>query len=295
MRSLRATPRSRRIAIASIAALCSIAVAGAAYASELPSQTSTNWAGYAAITGSSTREYAKRFIHVSGSWVEPTATCTAGEPTFSAFWVGLGGYKQTSRALEQVGSEADCSASGQVSYYAWYEYVPAGPNTINKLAVRAGDKITASVTVRGDRAKVTLTDVTTGATFKHTKKMRSPKPDVSAAEWIAEAPSACNNDRCTPLTLTNFGSLTFTSATATSVGLDGRHTGVIDDAAWIYGAIELQSTNSRSRFNQNEPSQATTGTLAATGDSFSVTYGGGAAGATGPSGPSGSSGVTGAT
>jgi len=278
-----------------MAALCSIAAAGAAYATELPSQTSTNWAGYAAITGSSTREYAKRFIHVSGSWVEPTATCTAGEPTFSAFWVGLGGYKQTSRALEQVGSEADCSASGQVSYYAWYEYVPAVPNTINKLAVRAGDEITASVAVRGDRAKVTLTDVTTGATFKHTKKMRSPKPDVSAAEWIAEAPSACNNDRCTPLTLTNFGSLTFTSATATSVGLDGRHTGVIDDAAWIYGAIELQSTNSRSRFNQNEPSQATTGTLAATGDSFSVTYGGGAAGATGPSGPSGSSGVTGAT
>jgi hypothetical protein len=278
-----------------MAALCSIAAAGAAYASELPSQTSTNWAGYAAITGSSTREYAKRFTHVSGSWVEPTATCTAGAPTFSAFWVGLGGYKQTSRALEQVGSEADCSASGQVSYYAWYEYVPAGPNTINKLAVRAGDEITASVAVRGDRAKVTLTDVTTGATFKHTKKMRSPKPDVSAAEWIAEAPSACNNDRCTPLTLTNFGSLTFTSATATSVGLDGRHTGVIDDAAWIYGAIELQSTNSRSRFNQNEPSQATTGTLAATGDSFSVTYGGGAAGATGPSGPSGSSGVTGAT
>jgi hypothetical protein len=278
-----------------MAALCSIAAAGAAYASELPSQTSTNWAGYAAITGSSTREYAKRFTHVSGSWVEPTATCTAGAPTFSAFWVGLGGYKQTSRALEQVGSEADCSASGQVSYYAWYEYVPAGPNTINKLAVRAGDEITASVAVRGDRAKVTLTDVTTGATFKHTKKMRSPKPDVSAAEWIAEAPSACNNDRCTPLTLTNFGSLTFTSATATSVGLDGRHTGVIDDAAWIYGAIDLQSTNSRSRFNQNEPSQATTGTLAATGDSFSVTYGGGAAGATGPSGPSGSSGATGAT
>jgi hypothetical protein len=278
-----------------MAALCSIAAAGAAYATELPSQTSTNWAGYAAITGSSTREYAKRFTHVSGSWVEPTATCTAGAPTFSAFWVGLGGYKQTSRALEQVGSEADCSASGQVSYYAWYEYVPAGPNTINKLAVRAGDEITASVAVRGDRAKVTLTDVTTGATFKHTKKMRSPKPDVSAAEWIAEAPSACNNDRCTPLTLTNFGSLTFTSATATSVGLDGRHTGVIDDAAWIYGAIDLQSTNSRSRFNQNEPSQATTGTLAATGDSFSVTYGGGAAGATGPSGPSGSSGATGAT
>jgi len=44
------------------------------------------------------------------------------------------------------------------------------------------------------------------------------------------------------------------------VGIDGRQTGVIDDSDWIYGAIELQSTNSRSRFNQNEPSEATTGT-----------------------------------
>jgi hypothetical protein len=295
MRNLRSTPRSRRIAVASTIALCSIAAAGAAYASELPSQTSTNWAGYAAITGSSTRAYAKRFTYVAGSWVEPTATCTPAEPTFSAFWVGLGGYKEASKALEQIGSEADCTASGQVSYYAWYEYVPAGPNTIRKIAVSPGDEITASVAVRGDRATVTLKDLTTDVSFKHTRKMRSPKPDVSAAEWIAEAPSACNNDRCTPLTLTNFGSLTFTSATATSVGLLGRHTGVIDDPAWIYGAIDLESTNSRSRFNQNEPSQASTGILAATGDSFSVTYGSGASGATGSSGPSGSSGVTGAT
>ncbi|MGD0980049.1 MAG: G1 family glutamic endopeptidase [Solirubrobacteraceae bacterium] len=295
MRSPRSSGRSRRIAIASVVALCSGAAAGAAYASELPSQTSTNWAGYAAITGSSTREYAKHFNHVSGTWVEPTATCTPAEPTFSAFWVGLGGYKQTSKALEQVGSEADCTASGQVSYYAWYEYVPQGPNTIGRIAVSPGDEITATVTVKGERATVTLTDLTTGATFKHTRKMRSPKPDVSAAEWIAEAPSACTNNRCTPLTLTNFGSLTFTNATATSVGTDGRQTGVIDDSDWIYGAIDLESTNSRGRFNQNEPSEATTGTLAATGDSFSVTYGSGATGASGSSGSSGTTGVTGAT
>jgi hypothetical protein len=298
MRSQRSPRKSRWIAIASIVALCSAGAAGAAYASELPSQTSTNWAGYAAITGSSTRDYAKRFTRVSGTWVEPTATCTPTEPTFSAFWVGLGGYKQASKALEQVGSEADCTASGQVSYYAWYEYVPQGPNTINRIAVSPGDEITASVAVKGDRATVRLTDVTTGATFKRTRKMRSPKPDVSAAEWIAEAPSACNNDRCTPLTLTNFGSLAFSNATATSVGLDGRQTGAIDDPAWIYGAIDLESTNSRSRFNQNEPSAATTGPLAASGDSFSVTYGSGATGSTGStgsSGSSGSSGVTGAT
>jgi hypothetical protein len=260
----------------------------------MPSQTSTNWAGYAAVTGSSTRAYAKRFSYVSGTWTEPTATCTAQAPTFSAFWVGLGGYKETSKALEQVGSEADCTASGQVSYYVWYEYFPAPPHTIHKIAVSPGDQIAAAVRVKGDRAVLTLTDLTTGVSFKHTKKMRSPKPDVSAAEWIAEAPSAaCNQNRCAPLTLTDFGSLTFTSATATSVGIDGRHTGAIDDPAWIYGAIDLESTNLRSRFNDNQPSEATAGTLASTGDSFSVTYGSGATGVTGSSGSSGSSGSTG--
>jgi hypothetical protein len=283
------------VALSIVVAVGLVGAAGTAYASELPSQTSTNWAGYAAITGPSTSDYAKHFTHVSGTWIEPTAACTAAKPTFSAFWVGLGGYKETSKALEQVGSEADCTASGQVSYYAWYEYVPLGPNTIHKIRVNPGDEITATVGAKRDRATITLTDVTTGVSFKHTKRMRSPKPDVSAAEWIAEAPSACNQNRCTPLALTNFGSLTFTNATATSVGIDGLQTGGIDDSAWIYGAIDLDSNNSRSRFNRIEPSEATTGNLAATGDSFSVTYGTGSTGPTGSSGSTGPSGASGST
>ena len=241
MRTL--TPRrpTRRIALASVLAVAAAAAASSAYASELPSQVSTNWAGYAAVTARSTRAFAKHFTSVSGTWVQPSATCVAGEPTFSAFWVGLGGYKQSSKALEQVGSEADCSAAGQVSYYAWYEYVPRGPVTIRRIAVAAGDTISAKVSVRKNRATVSLTDETTGVAFTNALRMRKPHPDVSAAEWIAEAPANCNQKTCRPLTLTNFGAISFSAAIATSVGTDGSHAGTIDDPDWIYGAISLQS------------------------------------------------------
>jgi len=275
------------------------AAAGVAYATELPSQISSNWAGYAAVTGASTRAYARRFTSVEGTWVQPSATCVAGEPTFSAFWVGIGGYKVSSKALEQVGSEADCSPSGQVTYYAWYEYVPAGPVTIDRVAVSPGDTITATVTVHHDRATVTLTDLTAATSFTHTKLMRSPRPDVSAAEWTAEAPSNCNGNHCTPLQLTDFGSVDFANATATSIGVDGRHAGVIDDPDWIYGAINLQSGQQQPFFSHRLPSAASVSPLGVTGNAFTVTFGsqppGGTTGTTGTTTTTGTTGATSAT
>jgi Peptidase A4 family len=291
---------SRRLLRFALVAVATLAFAGVAYATQLPDQVSTNWAGYAAISGPSTVAFAKRFTSVSGTWVQPAATCVPGEPTFSAFWVGLGGYKNSSKALEQIGSEADCSQSGTVSYYVWYEYVPAGPHNIRAVLVNPGDTISATVRVKGERATVTLTDVTTGASYHHTKVMRSPRPDVSAADWIAEAPSNCDRSGCKPLTLTNFGSVTFTAASATSVGYDGLHTGVIDDPDWIYGAINLQSQGQHLRFGgfgQQQQSAASTSTLALTGDGFTVTYGSSspATGTTGTTGTTAATGTTGPT
>jgi hypothetical protein len=287
--------RTRTLIAAAAALAITALVAASAAATQLPSQVSTNWAGYAAVTGRSTHAFARRFTNVTGTWVQPAATCVPGQPTFSAFWVGLGGYRQSSHSLEQVGTEADCSASGVVSYYAWYEYVPAGPNTIHMVPIAPGDTVTASVAVRGTRATVTLTDTSSGATYTHVKRMLSPRPDVGAAEWIAEAPSNCNRNNCTPLTLTNFGSVAFTGATATAVGLDGVHTGAIDDPAWTYGAINLQSGSGGFRFAHDVRSSAAVGTLAATGDAFDVTYTGGQPGPNaGPTGASGTSGPAGA-
>src|SRR6201995_4887896 len=80
-------------------------------------KTSANWAGYAA-TGA-------QFSKVSGSWVQPQASCD-GSRGDAVFWVGIGGATQESSALEQTGTEVDCSG-GSAAYSAWYELVPAAP------------------------------------------------------------------------------------------------------------------------------------------------------------------------
>ncbi len=101
------------------AALAALAIAaGTVGTSAAATAVSSNWAGYA-VTG-------QTFKTVSGTWVQPTANCSAStaETTASAFWVGLGGDSDTSSALEQTGTEADCLANGTTRYTAWYELVP---------------------------------------------------------------------------------------------------------------------------------------------------------------------------
>ena len=96
------------------------------------SSNSANWAGYAVHRSGIS------FRRVSASWRQPTATCTPGQAAFSAYWVGIGGFSQNSQALEQIGTEADCKASGQRVISAWYEIVPA-PSTPISIAVGPGD------------------------------------------------------------------------------------------------------------------------------------------------------------
>ena len=92
-------------AIAAVFAALAMA-AGTVGSSSAATAVSSNWAGYA-VTGTS-------FKTVSGTWVQPTANCSSStaETTASAFWVGLGGDSDTSSALEQAGTEADCLANG---------------------------------------------------------------------------------------------------------------------------------------------------------------------------------------
>jgi hypothetical protein len=175
-------------------------------------QTSANWAGYAA-TGS-------QFSKVSGSWVQPQASCDSSRGD-AVFWVGIGGATSESSALEQTGTEVDCS-SGSPEYSAWYELVPAAPVKIG-LDVHPGDHISASVGVDGDQVSIALTDQTTGKSFNRTLQMDSP--DTSSAEWIAEAPSVCQGDaaagNCQPVSLADFGTASFTDSTATGSGQTG--------------------------------------------------------------------------
>jgi hypothetical protein len=192
---------------------------------------SSNWAGYA-VTGQS--GVVRHFKHVTGSWVQPTATCTPGSDSYSAYWVGLGGYLQSSRKLEQVGTEADCDISGATQYYAWYELVPSAPVTL-KLAIAPGDAISAAVSVKGAYVTVTLADQTRGTRIS--KRLHFAAPDTTSAEWIAEAPSACNSTGvCEPLPLADFGVVDFTNA---AVRIADGHTGTISSPYWSAEPVAL--------------------------------------------------------
>ena len=267
------THRQIRRTIALALSTVAVAGAGVALANTIPNQASSNWAGWVATAVPRSAGVARHFTTIAGSWVQPSATCSPHTTTFAAFWVGLGGYSQRSQALEQIGSEADCSSHGQIFYYAWYEFVPRPPITIQRLRITPGDAISASVHVSSGNVTVSLTDRTTGAHFSRRVVMRSPPPDTSAAEWIAEAPSNCEgNNRCRPLRLTNFGQIGFTAASATSIGTAGRHTGTINDPAWDYGAIVL-SSNGSSNYSTNEKSYAQPSMLSPGGTAFTVNYG----------------------
>lgn len=227
----------KRLLGSMIPALACLAFAAPALATTQEG-ASENWAGYVVTNNDDSG-----FSAVSGQWTEPKVACTANsEPTYSAYWVGLGGGGQQSSALEQIGTQADCGASGRATYYAWYELVPSAPVKLS-LAVSAGDSIWARTAVNGDRVSLFITDQTTHQTWSKTLTMTAATPDTSTAEWVAEAPSECAGgtmSNCTPLPLANFGTATFKDAHATS----GGHTGSINDSQWSAAAIELEPSSS---------------------------------------------------
>lgn len=128
-------------------------------------------------------------------------------------WVGLGGYKLTSSAVEQVGTELDC-IGGHPTSSAWYELTPSASHRV-RIGVRPGDLIAASVTAAGGRVTVAISDLTSRRTFQNTVSP-SFAIDLSSAEWILEAPSECifATVACQTLPLANFGRAGFTLARA---------------------------------------------------------------------------------
>ncbi len=241
---------------------------------------STNWSGYAIH-----RAHVK-FRKVTGEWIVPTGVCQSGAYTYSAFWVGIGGYRLNSQALEQVGTELDCTASGRVKLSAWYELVPA-PSRRIRMVVAAGDLMRAKVVVVGSKVRLTLTDLTRDETFKKTVTDRST--DITSAEWIAEAPSTClDASRCEILPLADFGSIGFTDAGAETTSF---HRGAISSSLWNRTKIVLASAyGSRYVSNGNDAALATPTSLTAGGRGFTIRYTGPPASTSETSG-SGSAGV----
>ena len=270
---------NKKALIPAVPLLAALAFAASPALADAPEAVSANWAGYE-ITPNSPDS--NGFTNVSGSWVQPSATCTDGTATYSAFWVGIGGGSQQSQALEQTGTQADCSASGSVSYFAWYELVPNGPVQLS-MQVHPGDRMSAEVRVNGSSVVIYLIDHTTGAWTQ--KNLQMSDPDTSTAEWVAEAPSSCQggaSGNCTPLPLANFGKVTFTNASASADGLSGG----IENADWTAEPLALDPSQGNDDLGYGDafgyvgdPTSSNSSTAGASpssvsssGNSFSVSY-----------------------
>jgi hypothetical protein len=224
----------------------------------------SNWAGYA-VASSKTKKVS--FSSVSGTWTQPAVNCSAGSPSDSAFWVGLGGY--TGEHLEQVGTSADCSADGQAVYSAWYELVPAAEVAVT-MTVKPGDQFSAHVAVSGQTVTLSISDLTQNTTVSRTLHMSSPT--VSSAEWIAEAPSECDSSSaqdCRILPLADFGSVTFTDADASAGGRSGSITSGLGSVE----ALTLEANPGFGRmFVASAQADASAQPLSSSGASFAVNW-----------------------
>lgn len=223
----------------------------------------SNWAGY--VAASSTAKTTS-FSNVSGSWTQPSADCGNGFPSYSSFWLGLGGY--SGQHLEQIGTSADCSASGSAVYSAWYELVPAAQVSVT-MTVKPGDHISARVAVSGTTVSLSMSDLTQHATFS--KQLQMSSPTVSSAEWIAEAPSQCasSTQDCHILSLADFGSVTFTDASASAGGQSGSIASVPGSVA----ALTLEANTGYGRlYRTATQADASPGPLSGNGSSFTVQW-----------------------
>ena len=160
-------------------------------------ETSTNWAGYVASRG--------RFTSVSATWTVPLVKAGTQPTEVAALWVGLDG--RGTRTLEQIGTLSGM-LGGSPAYEVWYEVVPQPP-VYERLAIKPGDSVTASVTTNGDGAfTLFIRNNTTGGTFSTLQPSRGA--ELVTAEVVAEAPATISG----PAPLPDFGTIGFTNARA---------------------------------------------------------------------------------
>jgi hypothetical protein len=156
-------------------------------------------------------------------------------------------------------------------YAAWYEVLPA-PSIPIRIKIRPGDRITTAVLVQGTHVMLQITNRTTHV--RVTKRVTVAAPDLTSAEWIAEAPSECSSaGLCQTLPLANFGAVAFAASAATG----GGHPGTISDAAWTATPIELSEDKQNGvdvlvPRPRGSASGATPGAVSADGRGFSVVW-----------------------
>ena len=198
----------------------------AAAATWVTSLQSVNWAGYAASLGTTT------FRFVSAHFKVPALDCTgvtAPAGAWSAHWVGLDGFRSTSRTVEQTGLVAACDGITPV-YAPFWEMFPNAPG-YPSITVNPGDAISVSVYYNRSTRKFTLTfsDTTNGQHFTRTRACPAGATcRRNSAEAISEAPFDATTSTILPLA--DFHTARFANVAITNTS--GTHRGGLRSSFW---------------------------------------------------------------
>jgi len=171
---------------------------------------SSNWAG-AVLVGTG-------YTEVTAEFTVPTPT-TDGS---GAAWVGIDG-DTCDTAILQTGIDWTKDGSS-ITYDAWYEWYPDFSFDFSGISMSAGDTIKATVTASSlTGGTAVVENVSTGTTVTHTFSDEGSEGDLCEynAEWIVED----YEEGDSLVEFANFGTVTFTSASAiksgTTVGTTG--------------------------------------------------------------------------
>jgi hypothetical protein len=215
--------------------------------------TSSNWSGYAVQSTSP-------FTDVTGTWVQPAATCSTTTAQYAAFWAGIDGY--ASKSVEQLGTDSDCKGKNKPSYYAWWEMYPADSVDLStsQYPVKPGDTLSAEVSVSGTSFTLSLLS---SEGWRFSTVQSGSGLAQSSAEMIAESPEICTLIFCHLAQLSNFGTANFSNVqAAVNGGADQPFSAFTADS----GPHDIVATTSSGTVRA-QPSA-----LSASGNAFSIAW-----------------------
>ncbi|KAJ5589107.1 hypothetical protein N7537_011785 [Penicillium hordei] len=171
---------------------------------------SSNWAG-AVLIGS-------QYTTVTGEFTVPTpklpSGSSSGEQYCASAWVGIDG-DTCSSAILQTGIDF-CIQGGEVSFDSWYEWYPDYAHDFSGISISAGDVIKLTVTATSKTSgSAVIKNVSSGKSVTHQfSGVDDGDLCETNAEWIVE--DFESGGELVPFT--NFGTVTFSNAEATSGG-----------------------------------------------------------------------------
>ncbi|PSR79996.1 peptidase A4 family-domain-containing protein [Coniella lustricola] len=171
---------------------------------------SSNWAG-AVLIGTG-------YTSVTGTVVVPTLSSSSSKTeSAGAAWVGIDG-DTCETAILQTGIDWYVEGSA-VSFDAWYEWYPDYSYDFSGITISAGDSIKMTVTATSKTSgSATIENETTGVTVTETfTDVTDGSLCEYNAEWIVEDFEECGST-CELVPFADFGTVTFTSASATKSG-----------------------------------------------------------------------------